>query len=299
MKKELIGEYEASLKSMETENIIDRIFYRPVGFYIARWLLPARITPNTVTVVSIVIGASAGYFFHFNDAIHNVCGILLLLFANILDCVDGQLARLSGIKSPIGRILDGLAGDLWFTSVYVGLALRLSLLYGTYIFFPIAVLSGFSHLLQANITDYYKTLHLYFISREKGAEFQTFEQVRARHKATRPGLYKVFYLLYGLYSLLQIKATPAVQRMLDILQAKYGDNIPQEVRLAFRKKSLTVMRYIDLLTFNGRTVVLFVAVFTEYVWVYFIYEIVFLNAVLVIATRKHERICASFCNFAM
>ena len=33
---ELDKEYEASLKSIETENKIDRIFYRPIGFRIAR-----------------------------------------------------------------------------------------------------------------------------------------------------------------------------------------------------------------------------------------------------------------------
>ena len=57
---------------------------------------------------------------------YNICGILLLIFANILDCVDGQLARLTGIKSAIGRILDGFAGDIWFASIYVAFALRLS-----------------------------------------------------------------------------------------------------------------------------------------------------------------------------
>ena len=35
---ELDKEYEASLKSIETENKIDRIFYRPIGFRIARML---------------------------------------------------------------------------------------------------------------------------------------------------------------------------------------------------------------------------------------------------------------------
>ena len=31
-------EYEASLKSIETENVVDRAFYRPIGFRIARML---------------------------------------------------------------------------------------------------------------------------------------------------------------------------------------------------------------------------------------------------------------------
>ena len=139
---DLDKEYEASLKSIETENKIDRIFYRPIGFRIARMLRGTGITPNMVTVVSIFVGAAVGFFFYHDDLIYNVCGILLLVCANILDCVDGQLARLTGIKSAIGRILDGFAGDIWFTCIYVGFALRLSHDYGTdcslpWRFFPV------------------------------------------------------------------------------------------------------------------------------------------------------------------
>ncbi|MDR1937014.1 MAG: CDP-alcohol phosphatidyltransferase family protein [Tannerellaceae bacterium] len=287
-------EYEASLKSIETENFVDRIFYRHIGFRIARLLLPTRVTPNMVTVISIFIGAFAGYLFHYQDIIYNVYGILLLIFANILDCTDGQLARLSGNKSTIGRILDGLAGDIWFTVIYVGLAFRLSREYGTAWFYAVAVVSGLSHLAQANITDYYKTLHLYFISKEKGCEFQTIEQVRERHKTMKPGLNKVFYLLYRFYTSIQEKSTPSLQRMLASLYAKYGDDIPQDIRLAFRQKSCRLMTCINLMTFNGRTVILFIVLFTGVVWTYFVYEIIFLNIVLAFTMRKHERMCATF-----
>jgi hypothetical protein len=291
---ELNKEYEASLKSIETENFVDKIFYRPIGFRMARLLLHTRITPNMVTVASIFVGASAGYFFHYQDTIYNVCGILLLIFANMLDCTDGQLARLSGKKSAIGRILDGFAGDIWFIVIYVGLAYRLSHEYDTSCFYALAVVSGLSHMVQANITDYYKTLHLYFISKEKGYEFQTNEQVRVHHKAMKPGINKVFYFLYGAYTLLQEKATPTLQRLLACLHTQYGDDLPQDLRLAFRQKSSRLMTYINLMTFNGRTLILFIVLFTGHVWIYLAYEIVFLNIILAFTMRKHERMCATF-----
>lgn len=291
---ELDKEYEASLKSIETENKIDRIFYRPIGFRIARMLRGTGITPNMVTVISIFVGAGTGFMFYHNNLTYTIIGILLLVFANILDCVDGQLARLTGIKSAIGRILDGFAGDVWFASIYIGFALRLANDYDTYWFFALAVVSGLSHLVQANITDYYKTLHLYFISKDKGAEFQTLEQVIAEHKAMKLGINKTFFFLYRGYTLLQIKATPTLQRMLQNLHAKYGDDIPQDVRVAFRKQSSQLMRCVDLLTFNGRTMVMFVIVLTGQVWAYYLYEIIVLNIVLAICMKKHEKICASF-----
>lgn len=291
--KELNKEYEASLKSIETENIIDRIFYRPIGFRIACLLRGTGITPNMVTVVSIFVGVAVGFFFYPNNLMYNVCGILMLIFANILDCVDGQLARLSGIKSEIGRILDGLAGDLWFASIYLNLAARLSVQYDCYWFFLLAVVSGLSHLTQANITDYYKTLHLYFISKEKGAELKSLDQVNEQQKGSS-GRDKFFYRLYSIYTSIQVNATPVLQQMLRNLHKRYGDDIPDDIRTAFRRKSSRLMPLIDLMTFNGRTLVMFLVILSGYVWAYFLYEIIILNTVLFIAMRKHERICASF-----
>ena len=287
-------EYESSLKSIETENIVDRTFYRPIGFKIAKLLKNTSITPNMITVLSIFVGVGAGFLFYYDNLLYNIGGILLLVCANILDCVDGQLARLTGIKSKIGRILDGFAGDLWFASIYIGFALRLANEYGTYWFFALAVLSGMSHLFQANITDYYKTLHLYFISKEKGAEFQTPEQIKKQHAQMKFGISRMFYFLYELYTTLQVKSTPKLQQMLTQLHDKYGDDIPEEIRLKFRAQSKQLMKkYIDLLTFNGRTLVMFVIVLSGFVWVYYLYEILVLNTVVAISIKKHESLCES------
>lgn len=287
-------EYESSLKSIETENIVDRTFYRPIGFKIAKLLKNTSITPNMITVLSIFVGVGAGFLFYYDNLLYNIGGILLLVCANILDCVDGQLARLTGIKSKIGRILDGFAGDLWFASIYIGFALRLANEYGTYWFFALAVLSGMSHLFQANITDYYKTLHLYFISKEKGAEFQTPEQIKKQHAQMKFGISRMFYFLYEWYTTLQVKSTPKLQQMLTQLHDKYGDDIPEEIRLKFRTQSKQLMKkYIDLLTFNGRTLVMFVIVLSGFVWVYYLYEILVLNTVVAISIKKHESLCES------
>lgn len=291
---ELDKEYEASLKSIETENKIDRIFYRPIGFRIARMLRGTGITPNMITVISIFVGAAVGFMFYHDNLTYNICGILLLVFAIFTTAWMGSWHVLQG-SSPLSGVSwtdsPGISGSPRSIS---GFALRLSHDYGTDWFFALAVLSGLSHLVQANITDYYKTLHLYFISKDKGSEFQSLEQVEAKHKEMKYGINKFFYFLYRWYTMLQVKATPTLQRMLQNLHAKYGDNIPENIRVDFRKQSRHLMRYIDLLTFNGRTMVMFVIVLTGQVWAYYLYEIIVLNIVLAIVMRKHEKMCASF-----
>jgi phosphatidylglycerophosphate synthase len=290
-------EYEASLKSIETENYPDQWFYRPIGFRIAKTLRNTGITPNMITILSIFVGAAAGPLFYQHDHFLILLGIICLVIANILDCVDGQLARLTGIKSEIGRILDGIAGDIWFILIYVFLALKLKDEYGTWLFFIPAVLSGLSHLIQANITDYYKTLHLYFVSKEKGKEFQNLDEIRRQYRKMKNGPGKVLFFLYMGYTSLQEAVTPKLQQILKNFHSKYGDDIPEDIRLEFRQKSKCLMkRYIDLMTFNGRTIVLFIVVLTGPVWIYFLYEIIVLNIILAVSIHKHEKICTSFIN---
>ena len=296
MGKKIDKEFEASLKSIETENYVDRYFYRPIGFRIAKMLRNTPVTPNMVTIISIFFGVAAGPLFYYNNIVYVISGVACLVFANILDCVDGQLARLTGIKSKIGRILDGFAGDLWFLSIYVCLAMRLNNEFNTWMFFIPASLAGLSHIVQANITDYYKTLHLYFLNKEKGYEFQRLSEVRKQHKEMKPGIEKTLFFFYIGYTSLQEALTPKQQLFFKKSDEYYGENIPDHVGKIFTDKSKIVMKkYLDYLTFNGRSIVLFLAVLSGYVWIYLAYEIIILNIILIISIYKYEKIFAWFC----
>ncbi len=288
-------EFEASLKSIETENYIDRKLYRPLGFLIANALRNTGITPNTITIISIFFGVLGGFFFHYPYSItFALLGILALICANILDCVDGQLARLTGIKSEIGRILDGFAGDIWFACIYLAFAYRLNIQFNTWLFTIVIVISAISHINQAALTDYYKTLHLFFISEDKGKEFENSTEVRARYEAMPKGISKFFSYFYIFYTKNQEKETPKLQALLRLIREKYGRDIPDSLREDFRKDSRKLMPIIDMLTFNGRSIVMFICVLTNVLWVYFIWEIIVLKIVQFYVRRKHEQMCEKY-----
>jgi len=286
--------FESSLKSIEIENFFDRTFYRPLGYRIALWLTPTGITPNMVTIVSIFFGVGAGFLFYPQNIWINLLGFFILMIANTLDCADGQLARLTGIKSAVGRILDGVAGDLWFISIYICIAFRLSAEIGTSLAWVLASLAGASTLIQANISDYYKTAHLYFTSLSKGAEFDTVEKTKAKYAQTPNGINKVLCWLYVYYTILQTKTAPQLQNLIGKLIGKYGEDFPEEVRLRLRKKSLEVMPYINITTFNWRSVGLLFSILIQQIWVYLLFEIIVLNVIIFIAIRKHAKFCREF-----
>ncbi len=297
--KDKKSDYLSSLKSIETENFLDRIFYRPVGYKIAKAIQHTGITPNAITIISIFIGVSAGIFWWFPYNITlALLGILALIVANILDCVDGQLARLTGIKSEVGRILDGFAGDLWFLSVYIAFAHRLNMQFSTpfdpWIYIVIVIISGFSHMNQAALTDYYKTLHLLFISKDKGKEFEHSSSIIERYKKMSRGINKVITWGYIHYTKNQERQTPELQKMLVRIRNKYGNDIPEEVRNDLRQKSLQIMPMLNMNTFNGRSIILFISVLFNVLWLYFIWEIIILNIINFIARSSHENKCKDF-----
>jgi hypothetical protein len=286
-----------SLKSWDTENWLDRFFYRPIGFKIALLLKATRITPNLVTVISIFIGAGGCLLFYpDNYLLINLVGFALLVFANILDCVDGQLARITGIKSEIGRILDGFSGDIWFATFYTVITLRLmnSEGWGWWTII-IALIAGFSHLKQASMVDLYKTLHLHLLKGGKNSELENAASIKARYDAMRwneAPISKSFLKLYYIYTVLQGLRTPKLRQYINQLDSNYPEGYPTEKIASFREKSLRLMPLLDLFTFNARSLIILATLIFNVEWLYFGFEILILNPLLFIAIQRHEKMCA-------
>ncbi len=289
--------FKETIKSWDTENYLDRIFYRPVGYRLALLLKPTGIVPNAVTIVSIFVGIAACLLFLPDDSlIINMVGFLLLVSANILDCVDGQLARMTGIKSELGRILDGFSGDLWFLTFYTVMTIRLMTGEGWgWWTIAIALASAYSHFNQAGMVDYYKTLHLHFLKGGKNSEFSTTDDLREKYHAltwNKP-VSKIFMKLYFIYTLNQEKKTPALRNFMNKINQSYPDGYPDSVVNDFRARSLKLMPMLDTFTFNTRSLVMLVTLLLNVEWIYFAVEILVFNPLLYLSIHRHEKLCAS------
>ena len=105
---------------------------------------------------------------------------------------------------------------------------------------------------------------------------------------------KLTAMVYLNYTAQQEACTPQMQRLRHALKERYGDDIPQDFRDAFRKKSLPMMKYTNMLSFNTRTIAMFISVIIQIPWLYFVFEIVVLNAMLVYMILCHESFCRRF-----
>lgn len=295
--------YLQSLKSLDTEEGIDLVFYRPIGYAWACLAKRLGVTPNAITIASIFIGIGAGVAFYFPQMWINVIGMLLLIWANSFDSADGQLARMTKQYSRLGRILDGVSGDFWFAAIYIAICLRENITSDFFsahhwVIWVIAVVAGICHAKQAAMADYYRQFHLYFLRGEEGSELESAYNLKrqlAQLSWSKNFWKKLTMTFYTNYTVQQEATAPAMQALRRELRKRFPDlRIPQSFRDAFRSQSLPLMKYTNILSFNWRTIALFTALFLQMPWLYFAFELTVLNILLVYMVLRHESICRRF-----
>lgn len=150
--------------SRDTEELVDLYFHRVLATCLVERLLPLPVTSNQVTIASGLAGLAAGVCIAlagpYTLAWVAIGGILVLISV-VLDCADGQLARLRGEASLVGRALDGSIDIVPVVSVFVGSALFLVHhgLSPTYVA-PVALVAGYSWKRHAAGYDRAKQLYL-------------------------------------------------------------------------------------------------------------------------------------------
>lgn len=114
----------ASLNS-SSDGFVDKWFNRPVGRPLSKLIIHTPITPNQVSVASIVIGVIAGVLFGFGQHFWSVVAGLLFQVSAIVDCVDGDVARSVFKESPLGKWLDLVGDQVVHAAVFAGIAVGL------------------------------------------------------------------------------------------------------------------------------------------------------------------------------
>lgn len=259
---------ESVLGARKCENLndpIDNYVLDYVAMFFSRIFIKLGIIPNVITLLSGLVGVAGGILLIFDTLVLNIVGVLLIIFSVIFDVCDGQVARLTKRYSNFGRTLDGLMDSLVYVSIYVALCFRLfsvnipftSTPWGWWILIPTA-LSIYFHSAQSRTVDYYKNLHMYILGyhNELSRTYKIDEDIAAAKK----GSFESFRLhMYRSYTKSQEKESPQAQQLLAKIDAAGG--ISPSVRDAFAEKSRKYVPFTNILTFNLRTIVLFILLF--------------------------------------
>ncbi len=223
----LYSQYKSSLKAVEVEEVFDLIIYRPLAFLFVKLTYSTNLTPDMVSVAALIIGCLSGVLFGFGSFTFLAIGGGMYFTCNVLDCADGQIARLKRNGTKVGRIVDGFVDYIVSIFVFIGIGIGLTkqfhihevTLWGnsllqwnpvTYIWIA-SILGAISSAVQAFYFDFYRNKFLEVVYGKASniiEEIREYEEEQNRLKYDENGshFFKRFLIgIYLKYSALQLK----------------------------------------------------------------------------------------------
>lgn len=293
-----LADLQNSRKSDDTDDLLDKYFHEPVALFFSRRFIKLGFSPNVITILSMVFGVCGAILFYPQKIIINLIGILLQVFAAVLDCSDGQVARMTGKSTQLGRVLDGTVDGINFAAVYIALACRMmnevipytnGVLWGGWIWLVVIFCGAISHSSQARMADYYRGVHLFF---QKGNDLSRSSEVMEEYQNARSDnrfWNRIWLRGYALYTKLQEKSSPKLQKLLSAITLNDGI-IPYGADTAYVEKSHRFIQMTNLLTFGLRAYLLYVLLLLGLHAFYFPFVIIFMGLLKQDMIRRYERI---------
>jgi phosphatidylglycerophosphate synthase len=98
------------------DGIVSRYLNRPLSRPAARVLAPTPVTPNSVTMFTLLFSFVTAFLL---AAGWNISGGIAIQLVSIIDGVDGELARLKGMATRFGGVLDAVT-DRYADAAMIG-----------------------------------------------------------------------------------------------------------------------------------------------------------------------------------
>ena len=253
-------EYRDSLKLAEVEEPLDLILYRPVAFLLAKVAARTPITPNHITILSLLSGLAAAYVFAQWTPASLRWGGLLVAAANIFDCADGQLARMKKRGSSFGRLADGASDWTMGIAVFTALGLGLSRQMGAMPAWVLVCATGLSTGIHSGVFDFVQLEYLSAVRAQK--LFLLGELDRINAELSQPGLRAMNLTRHG--GLLVYRSYLTAQQRLLLRSRKSTAIAPED----YRSANVRAMRWWTLLGSSTDRTLLIIASLLGYPVVY-------------------------------
>jgi phosphatidylglycerophosphate synthase len=161
-------EKNLAFKSVEIEELADVYFFRPLGSLIARGARATGIPPSGLTITGGLIGIAAGALLY--DERLGLVAFALLILHSIFDSADGQLARMTGQVTDLGRVLDAAGG--YVTHVAIFLAIGANLLHRGWSISIVVwmLLAGMATAIHAQMYVYHRDSYIAVVTKGQAVE---------------------------------------------------------------------------------------------------------------------------------
>jgi phosphatidylglycerophosphate synthase len=108
------------------DGYLDRWLNRHLSRPLTRVLLRTPLMPNHVTLAGVLIGIWGGLLLGSPTIAGVLGGVAALVLSGVLDCCDGEIARIRFAESRIGHLLDVVGDTLVHGALLAGIAMQLA-----------------------------------------------------------------------------------------------------------------------------------------------------------------------------
>jgi phosphatidylglycerophosphate synthase len=277
-------------RTVEIEERSNLYLFVPLSMWLVPKLAFLKISPNTVSLTSMAVGIGAGFaYFQLHDYRFVLLGFLLMAITHVLDGADGALARLTNSQSEFGKIIDGVCDYIVFASVYVALALAMIVTYGADVWY-IVVAAGLSHAFQAGAYELQRQEYEFWGHGKKSAQLPEFISIKEL-PSDMTFFAKLATIMGQFYARMQYRFSGLDSNFRPQLYAYLASN-PKGVeafRASYRAKFAPFVKRWGIMCANYRTYAIFLACIVGQPILYFVYELLVLNLVLVVLVKKQKK----------
>ena len=108
------------------DGYLDRLVFRRLSCRLTARLLHTAASPNVVTALGIACGVTGGLALALPWSFGSALAAALLIASAILDCSDGELARLRHAESRLGHVFDVIGDTVVHVALFAGIAFTLA-----------------------------------------------------------------------------------------------------------------------------------------------------------------------------
>lgn len=274
--------YEKTLKTDRDNSFLNlQQFLFVTSKQLTKFFFYTRVTPHQVILLSMIFGIAASYLIIQPVKIYAVIGAVLLFYKNVLDKVDGSLARAKGLDSRRGRFYDSISDFIVTFTSFTAISYSLYLQYNSVYAIVLGYTAMIFSMLQCSYFIFYQVSFIRSTGKDtvnRILENVTDDDILKQDKWTT-FLQRVFMVIYGWQDKLFY--------FLDKLLVKGFNSNEEKLRVWYQNKSfltiassLSIGTHIFLICVSA-----IIGRFDYYIFV----NLILMNLLLILSVVYHYR----------
>jgi phosphatidylglycerophosphate synthase len=232
--------YERTLKHRADDTFLNFQHYLLItSKQITKFLFNTSVTPHQVILFSLLIGVLSSFLIINDNKIIVIVGAVFLFYKNVLDKVDGSLARSKNMVSRRGRFYDSISDFIVSFSLFTAIGFKLNQNYDSLLVWVICFSAFITSMLQCSFFVYYEVAFIKQTGKNtvnRLLESVTDEDLQKEDKLTIM-LQRIFQFIYGwqdyLMYLIDKSSLSVVEKKITSLYKSKIENHKSEITIVW------------------------------------------------------------------